>query len=105
MKIFNAFSGQMVDAPCMVSLDKISSAQAATMLAEEVESYVGHAETAATVSAELGVEIPFARRFGHLAIGEVALIAQVNGGRLPEGCTTLPEGMWIEYLRVEIFPR
>ena len=105
MKIFNALSGQMVDAPCMMALDKVSSSQAAAMLAEEVESYIGHAETATVISEELGVEIPFARRFGHLSIGERAIVAQVKGGRLPEGATSLPKEMWIEYLLVEVFPR
>ena len=54
------------------------------------------------VSKMLGMEIPFQRRFAKLQPGEAAIIAQVKGGRLPEGATTLPEGMEIVFILVMV---
>lgn len=59
-------------------------------------SCVGHADTAAM----LGVEM---RRVSvTLQPGDVLYVAQLAGGRLPEGCTTLPEGFRFEWIKVEI---
>ena len=59
-------------------------------------SCVGHADTAAV----LGVEM---RRVSvTLQPGDVLFVAQLAGGRLPEGCTTLPEGFRFEWIKVDI---
>ena len=100
MKIFNAFSMQMVGSEGHLDWKTIPTDEAAKLLQEDVESYIGHPDTAAVVSDLLGVEVPFARRFGTLSDGEHALVAQVKGGRLPEGATSLPEGMRLEFLLV-----
>ena len=104
MKLFNAFSLQMVAAldEAKVSFKKISVEQAKSLLAEEVDSYIGHADTANVVSSILDTDVPAQRRFGSLAVGETALVAQVIGGRLPEGCTTLPDGMSIQFFQVTV---
>ena len=34
--------------------------------------------------------------------GDVAYIAQLQGGRLPEGSTTLPDGFKFKYIKVII---
>ena len=105
MKVFNAFSIQMISAlnEASVSFKKIDVEQAKSLLAsDEVDSYVGHVDTANVISSMLGMEIPAQRRFGSLAVGETALVAQVIGGRLPEGCTTLPEGMAIQFFQVTV---
>jgi len=61
-----------------------------------VESCVGHADTAAV----LGVEM---RRVSvTLRPGDILYVAQLRGGRLPEGTTTLPEGFGFDWVRVEV---
>lgn len=104
MKLFNAFSIQMVANldEAKVSFKKISVEQAKNLLAGEVDSYVGHADTAAVISSLLGMGVPAQRRFGSLASGETAVVAQVVGGRLPEGATTLPDGMSIQFFQVTV---
>lgn len=104
MKLFNAFSIQMISSlnEASVSFKKITVEQAKNLLAGGTESYIGHTDTAAVVSNLLGLKIPAQRRFGTLASGETAIVAQVIGGRLPEGCTTLPEGMSIQFFQVTV---
>ena len=104
MKLFNAFSIQMISSlnEASVSFKKIDVEQAKNLLDGEVDSYVGHADTAAVISNLLGMEVPACRRFGTLVPGETALVAQVVGGRLPEGATTLPEGMSIQFFQVTV---
>ena len=104
MKLFNAFSLQMVAAldEAKVSFKKISVEQAKNLLADGVDSFVGHADTATVVGGLLGMKIPCQRRFGTLVPGETAVVAQVLGGRLPEGCTVLPDGMSIQFFQVTV---
>ena len=59
-------------------------------------SCVGHADTAAV----LGVAL--ARISVTLQPGDVLFVAQLQGGRLPEGSTTLPEGFGFDWIRVEV---
>lgn len=104
MKVFNAFSIQMVASldEASVSFKKISIEQAKNLLANGVDSYVGHAATAVVISGILGIEVPAQRRFGTLVPDETAVVAQVVGGRLPEGATTLPDGMSIQFFQVTV---
>ena len=104
MKVFNAFSIQMVASldEASVSFKKISIEQAKNLLANGVDSYVGHADTAVVISGILGIEVPAQRRFGTLVPGEKAVVAQVVGGRLPEGATMLPDGMSIQFFQVTV---
>lgn len=104
MKLFNAFSIQMVANldEAKVSFKKISVEQAKNLLNTGVESYIGHADTANVVSSILDMEVPAQRRFGTLVPGETAVVAQVIGGRLPEGATTLPEGMSLQFFQVTV---
>ena len=104
MKVFNAFSIQMISSlnEASVSFKKITVEQAKNLLNGEVDSYIGHADTAVVVGNLLGMEVPAQRRFGTLASGETAIVAQVVGGRLPEGCKTLPEGMSIQFFQVTV---
>jgi hypothetical protein len=94
-KIFllNAFSLQMVAAESYsVRVTEIKSLPAG------LESAVGHADTAAV----LGVEC---RRVNvALEVGDTAYVAQLQGGRLPEGSKTLPAGFTFKFLKVEIAP-
>lgn len=59
-------------------------------------SAVGHPDTAAV----LGVQPN--RINVSLNKGDVAYVAQLVGGRLPEGATTLPEGFKFKYFKVTV---
>jgi hypothetical protein len=59
-------------------------------------SIVGHADTAAVLGVTLN------RVNVKLEKGDVLYVAQLQGGRLPEGAKTLPEGFRFEFLRVTI---
>lgn len=104
MKVFNAFSIQMISSlnEASVSFKKVTLEQAKNLLADGADSYIGHVDTAAVISGLLGMEVPAQRRFGTLAPGETAIVAQVLGGRLPEGATTLPDGMTIQFFQVTV---
>lgn len=88
--LLNAFSLQMVDTPCDVSFTDVDS------LPSGLTSAVGHPDTAKV----LGVECN--RVNVHLSKGDVAYVAQLMGGRLPEGCTTLPKGFTFKFIKVEV---
>ncbi len=88
--LLNAFSLQMVDVPCSVHFEEVSE------LPEGLVSAVGHADTARV----LGVEPN--RINVHLSKGDTAYVAQLQGGRLPEGSTTLPEGFSFKYIKVNV---
>jgi len=92
MKLLNAFSTQMLGADSLVSVRSISL-DAVKKMAERgmLESCIGHADTAAVLSAVLGSEITHNRVAIQLQPGDRAVVAQLTGGRLPEGATTLPD--------------
>lgn len=92
MFLLNAFSLQMIDINNEVNvkftpIDK---------LPEGLESAIGHADTAAVL------HVPMNRINVKLNKGDTAFIAQLVGGRLPEGSTTLPEGFSFKFVKVEI---
>lgn len=61
-----------------------------------IKSAIGHHDTANI----LGVEMN--RINVTLKKGDTAFVAQLQGGRLPEGCTILPEGSSFKYIKVEV---
>ena len=79
--------------PATVKVKECSKEEA---LAPDNVSIVGHPDTAAV----LGVK--FNRVSVKLNKGDVLYVAQIVGGRLPEGCTTLPEGFTFKFLKVTI---
>jgi hypothetical protein len=66
----------------------------------QLESAIGHADTARIVSGMLGVELPANGQSVKLARGEKMIVAQYTGPRLPEGATALPAGAEIEFVLV-----
>lgn len=62
----------------------------------DLVSAIGHADTARV----LGVEMN--RINVTLKKGDIAYVAQLQGGRLPEGSTTLPEGFSFKFYKVEV---
>lgn len=65
------------------------------------KSCVGHADMAAILSAFIGVDVPVNRISVALQPGDTLVVGQYVGPRLPEGCSTLPEGARIRWYIVE----
>jgi hypothetical protein len=59
-------------------------------------SCVGHADTAAVLG------VPMNRISVTLKTGDTLYVAQLRGGRLPEGSTTLPEGFGFDWVKVKV---
>lgn len=102
MKILNAFSLNMIEAFPASFVVKEIPLEAAKEAAGKIESCVGHADTARIFSGLLGADVPFNRATVTLKKGEVALVGQYVGPRLPEGATALPEGATVKWLLVTI---
>ena len=66
----------------------------------EVVSIVGHADTAALLSAEIGREVQTNRVSYTMDPDDVLLVGQYQGPRLPEGTKELPAGAKITWVRV-----
>lgn len=62
----------------------------------EAISVVGHADTAKVL------KVAFNRVNLKLQAGDILYVAQLVGGRLPEGATTLPEGFSFKFLKVTV---
>ena len=89
MFLLNAFSLQMLqDFPATVRFEEVEK------LPEGLESAIGHQDTANVLG------VPCNRVNVTLKKGDIAFIAQLQGGRLPEGSTTLPEGFSFKFLKV-----
>lgn len=86
----NAFSLQMITSDCLADIREVDN------FPESAISVVGHQDLANIIG------VPYNRTNLKLNKGDVLYVAQYVGGRLPEGCTTLPEGSSIKYFRVEI---
>lgn len=90
MYLLNAFSLQMLEGDATVRFTEVPE------LPKGLTSAIGHKDTANV----LGVEMN--RINVTLRKGDVAYVAQLQGGRLPEGCTTLPEGFSFKFIKVEV---
>ncbi|MCX6797345.1 MAG: DUF1874 domain-containing protein [Candidatus Doudnabacteria bacterium] len=67
---------------------------------------IGHETTAALIQRQYGITAALlARVTVTLCPGDVALVFQYSGPRLPEGATVLPEGAKITAILVEVFGR
>jgi len=61
------------------------------------QSCVGHADIAAVVSGLIGIDVPVNRVSVSLQPGDVLVVGQYVGARLPEGCKALPDGAQIDW--------
>ncbi|MDD4352598.1 MAG: DUF1874 domain-containing protein [Candidatus Gracilibacteria bacterium] len=68
----------------------------------QLESVIGHADTAKVISNILDMNLPVNRANVKLEPGEKMIIAQYSGPRLPEGAITLPEGAKMDFIIVEV---
>lgn len=94
--VSNAFSLQMLASPhTFISVDEISEEEFKREAADAI-SAVGHPDTAAVLG------VAFNRVSLKLNRGDELYVAQLVGGRLPEGATTLPEGFTFKYYHIII---
>ena len=90
MYLLNAFSLQMIETPAQVTFTEVTS------LPDGLTSAIGHADTAAVLG------VPCNRVSVKIHRGETHYVAQLMGGRLPEGSTTLPDGFTFKFIKVEV---
>lgn len=94
--LVNAFSIQMLQKGGLVRFDEI----APEGIPVDVVSAIGHADTAVVLSDLLGFKVPMNRASVTLDENTELYVAQLVGGRLPEGSTTLPDGYSFKFYRV-----
>ena len=94
----NSFSIQMIGSLdyTLVQFEKIEPKD----VPNNVVSAIGHADTATICSSMLGIPIPANRVSIQLTHEDTLYVVQVLGGRLPEGCTSLPPGIELQFYRV-----
>ena len=91
MYLLNAFSLQMIsEFPANVKFEEVDT------IPNGLVSAIGHQDTANVLG------VPMNRVNVTLSKGDVAYIAQLQGGRLPEGATTLPNGFTFKFIKVSI---
>ena len=94
--VSNAFSLGMLKEDCNLTVTEISE-DAFNGIKENCISCVGHEDTANI----LGVVCN--RASITLEKGDVLFVAQLQGGRLPEGATKLPDGFSFKFLKVRVW--
>lgn len=96
--LVNAFSLSMLPLEAMnfIRVKKINPNE----VPADVESAIGHVDTAKVVSNILGFEVKPNRVSIKMSENDVLYVAQYTGPRLPEGATTLPEGASLEFFEV-----
>lgn len=94
--LVNALSAQMLKKDGLLCFKEITPEDIPT----DVISAIGHADTAAVLSDLLGFEVPMNRAFVTLDEDTELYVAQLVGGRLPEGTTTLPEGFAFKFYKI-----
>ena len=99
--LLNAFSLNMLDKDADLLVRHVCT-EAAQNIARVATSAVGHADTASVFADVLGIDVPCNRVSVTLNPGDLALVGQYSGPRLPEGATSLPEGATIRWMAVGV---
>lgn len=97
----NAFSIQMLAGQSSVQTVRFEEIDAKD-IPSDVVSAVGHADTANVLTNMLGFPVSLNRVNVTLDENSELYVAQLTGGRLPEGATTLPEGFSFKFYRVTL---
>ena len=93
--LLNAFSLQMLEGDATVRFSEVSRDEVFST-GHRLVSAIGHQDTANVLGVEMNrINITLKK-------GDVAFVAQLQGGRLPEGSTTLPEGFTFKFIKVEV---
>ena len=89
----NAFSLQMLSSfPSQISVSEVSREDVPV----DAISAIGHADLACLLSVECN------RINVKLSSNDTLYVAQLVGGRLPEGTTRLPDGFTIKFFKISI---
>ena len=96
--LVNAFSIQMLEKGGVVRFEEITPED----IPSDVVSAIGHADTANVLTNMLGFPVSLNRVNVTLDENTEMYVAQLVGGRLPEGATTLPEGFSFKFYRVTL---
>lgn len=100
--VSNAFALSMLSVlPANVKVETLTLADARSE-AKTAVSVVGHEDTAAVFSEQLGMSVPMNRTTVTLNPGDVLIVGQYIGQRLPEGTKVLPAGATIKWLKVTV---
>lgn len=97
----NAFSLQMLDISQATDI-RVTPVDVSVIAKTDFTSIIGHPDTATVVSSLLKKDVPCNRISVQLLKGDILFVAQIVGGRLPAGATTLPDGFKIVFLMVTI---
>lgn len=92
----NAFSLQMLPAGATFADVYIARIEKEDIPMDRVICVIGHADLAHMLGFEMN------RVNTKLQPGDTLYVAQYVGGRLPEGCHTLPEGAHIDFFKVYV---
>lgn len=99
--VVNAFSINMLQNPATLSFVRANDPCALLRTADVVQNAIGHPDTDRVVRNSLEFHLPVGERanvtFGE---GDMLLVAQYKGPRLPEGATELPANATIEWWSV-----
>lgn len=99
----NAFSLQMVQSDTKIAIKTVPTQEVANRLRSETwVSCMGHVDIASVAADMLGFPVQYNRGNIMLVPGDTLFVAQVVGGRLPEGAMKLPSGFNIVWKQVEI---
>jgi len=106
-KIVSALSLNMADLASQPNGSfnwSVLTVQGAATLAQSGEwtKEVGHEDIARIAAGELGVEALFARTDIKVGAGDMLLVVQYTGSRLPAGTSVLPTGAKIQYVLVTV---
>ena len=96
----NSFSLQMIEnGDHAISVKEIKAEDVPI----DAKSVIGHTDTAAVVSGILGRNVCVNRESITLRpVVDTLYVAQLMGGRLPEGATTLPDGFKISFMKISV---
>lgn len=101
----NAFSLQMVPEGGTINIKNMGGLEKFSQNYNKLNigmACIGHADMASLLSSSIGIEIPVNRVSITLLPGDKLWVVQVTGGRLPEGCTSLPESLQVAVMLVEV---
>jgi len=100
----NAFSLQMIDSDIdsyIIDVKNINIEQAKEEVCNAI-CVVGHQDTMAVINEQLNTEFNANRVSIKLGLDDKLIVAQLIGGRLPEGCSRLPDNFSLKYYIVTI---
>lgn len=105
--VANSLAGNMFPDNCTISKTRIDADIVRDMCNDAVRrgcfvSAVGHKDTANVLREVFDLPVTFCRISIDIDPGDVLIVAQVMGPRLPEGCTVLPEGTEMQFFLYSI---